>query len=207
MVSQSQAMSIARFYVYHLIDPRDGSVFYIGKGQGNRILAHESEAARIAEEACTKKHRRIKDIWQAGLKVERAQVAAFWREEDAFAHEASYIQQVGLKNLCNLMPGGGASRTGRFRRGRVAAPLQQPIKYWVLKWTPTAWMMLADWLGDLGGSASPKYAGKHWEQFIANGVERARKHWIPAIWREIKADPECLAVARQKLEPLGIRLD
>ena len=26
------------FYVYALIDPRDNKVFYIGKGNGNRIL-------------------------------------------------------------------------------------------------------------------------------------------------------------------------
>ena len=29
------------FYVYNLIDPRDKSVFYVGKGKGNRMYKHE----------------------------------------------------------------------------------------------------------------------------------------------------------------------
>ena len=32
------------WYVYALIDPRDGRLFYIGKGKGNRVFAHAHEA-------------------------------------------------------------------------------------------------------------------------------------------------------------------
>jgi hypothetical protein len=32
------------FYVYLLVDPRDGSVFYVGKGTGGRCFAHVREA-------------------------------------------------------------------------------------------------------------------------------------------------------------------
>ena len=29
------------FYVYNLIDPRNNSIFYVGKGKGNRMYKHE----------------------------------------------------------------------------------------------------------------------------------------------------------------------
>ena len=35
------------FYTYELIDPRDGTVFYIGKGNGSRRYAHEKEARTL----------------------------------------------------------------------------------------------------------------------------------------------------------------
>ena len=29
-----------KWYVYRLIDPRNGETFYVGKGKGNRVFAH-----------------------------------------------------------------------------------------------------------------------------------------------------------------------
>ena len=29
-----------QYYVYRLIDPRDGQTFYVGKGKNNRIFSH-----------------------------------------------------------------------------------------------------------------------------------------------------------------------
>src|SRR5258705_13538624 len=39
------------YYVYLYSDPRDGKPFYVGKGQGSRVLAHlstEAEARKVA---------------------------------------------------------------------------------------------------------------------------------------------------------------
>ncbi len=33
-------------YVYQLVDPRNGEIFYIGKGRFERIFQHEIEARR-----------------------------------------------------------------------------------------------------------------------------------------------------------------
>ena len=33
------------YYVYRLIDPRNGDTFYVGKGIGNRIFAHALNAS------------------------------------------------------------------------------------------------------------------------------------------------------------------
>ena len=29
-----------KYYVYRLIDPRNGNTFYVGKGKNNRVFAH-----------------------------------------------------------------------------------------------------------------------------------------------------------------------
>src|SRR5713226_3424238 len=33
------------YYVYLYIDPRDSTIFYVGKGQGNRAFSHLSDAS------------------------------------------------------------------------------------------------------------------------------------------------------------------
>ena len=29
-----------KYYVYRLVDPRNGQTFYVGKGKNNRVFAH-----------------------------------------------------------------------------------------------------------------------------------------------------------------------
>lgn len=36
----NEAISKMGYYVYRLVDPRNGQTFYVGKGKGNRIFAH-----------------------------------------------------------------------------------------------------------------------------------------------------------------------
>ena len=38
------------YYVYRLIDPRNGNTFYAGKGKGNRVFAHMADALKITRE-------------------------------------------------------------------------------------------------------------------------------------------------------------
>lgn len=55
----------SRWYVYELVDPRDQAVFYVGKGAGKRVDAHEAEAASKPQ-VCSRKLNRIRDIWESG---------------------------------------------------------------------------------------------------------------------------------------------
>lgn len=53
-------------YVYALRDPRDGKIFYVGQGQGNRVFDHFYEADTCLKKqkmACSKTIR-ILDIWK-----------------------------------------------------------------------------------------------------------------------------------------------
>ncbi len=59
------------WYVYRLVDPRNGETFYVGKGQGNRIFAHSQGALSVTpdEDASDLKYQRIKEILVIGLEV------------------------------------------------------------------------------------------------------------------------------------------
>lgn len=87
-------------YVYHLVDPRSGTVFYIGKGRAMRINAHDREA-RLG--VITRKCVRIREIWAAGLQVEKRVVALFalHMTRTTKEHELRLIHEFGYENLTN----------------------------------------------------------------------------------------------------------
>ena len=59
-----------RWYVYRLIDPRNGETFYVGKGQGDRIFAHAKGLLDGGEEnIADPKLQRIREINAAGLEA------------------------------------------------------------------------------------------------------------------------------------------
>ncbi|MDO5614172.1 MAG: hypothetical protein Q4G14_13160 [Paracoccus sp. (in: a-proteobacteria)] len=69
-----------KFYVYRLIDPRNGETFYVGKGKGNRVFQHAAglDADQIrtddseqenSDDAENLKISRIRDIRRVGLPV------------------------------------------------------------------------------------------------------------------------------------------
>lgn len=94
------------YYIYHLIDPRSGATFYVGKGKGSRVSAHEAEAKRGVE---SDKCNLIREIWRHGLQVERVITKRFKDEARAYAAEAEEIRRIGLDNLTNQCRGGGGS--------------------------------------------------------------------------------------------------
>ena len=59
-----------KWYVYRLIDPRNGETFYVGKGQGDRVFSHANGLLAGEEgEVSDPKQKRIRDINAAGLEV------------------------------------------------------------------------------------------------------------------------------------------
>jgi hypothetical protein len=115
---------LREFYVYALIDPRNGSIFYVGKGKRERILHHagqviveeafqdcdDSEDNSNVEQPRTEKEQRIAEIKIAGLAVIERVLARFNTADEAYAVESVLIHWVyGRKHeggmLTNIQAG------------------------------------------------------------------------------------------------------
>lgn len=116
---------MSRFYVYELIDPRCGSVFYVGKGQRNRIDAHEREARKGKR---SKKCDRIRSIEAAGLQVLKQKASLHHDEAEAYLAEAELVSIYGLENLTNSLPGGQGAYSVALEELRRRAQNRPPTE-------------------------------------------------------------------------------
>lgn len=97
-------------YVYLLRDPRNNEVFYVGKGVGNRVFHHVSEAIEMP--TSTDKLDRIREIRGNNLEVDYRLVRHGLTEKEAFEVEAALIDFVGLAHLSNAVVGQRSSERG-----------------------------------------------------------------------------------------------
>lgn len=134
-----------KFYVYTLARS-DGRVFYVGKGMGDRVNAHETEAR--TDHDCHKCNI-IRKIWRAGGQVKKDIVGTFIREADAYEREAQLISLYDLKALANVRPGlsgfiiaepnrfavynAAAIKARLIRRGVSAARRREILEAWHLE--------------------------------------------------------------------------
>jgi uncharacterized protein len=98
-----------KFYVYLYIDPRDGVVFYVGKGTGARALAHLKGLGE------TEKVERIAELRQLGKEPEIEILRYGLTENEAFLIECTAIELLGLDRLTNRVKGHHAAEKGRGR--------------------------------------------------------------------------------------------
>lgn len=91
------------FYVYLLIDPRCGAIFYVGKGSGRRVNAHVKMARNgVVDNA--QKYKRITEIHGCGMEVVECVFSGGLSEADAFSLERELIHSLrdyGLTNIAN----------------------------------------------------------------------------------------------------------
>lgn len=86
------------FYVYFHINLLKNKVFYVGKGKGNRAYCKKSRNNKWSN--TIKKYPYSVFIVNSNL-----------IENEAFKLEMFYISHFGLKNLCNISPGGNGGDT------------------------------------------------------------------------------------------------
>jgi hypothetical protein len=58
-----------KYYVYRLIDPRNGETFYVGKGKDNRVFMHVKGELGADADIFTEKLQRIREIRVEGFEV------------------------------------------------------------------------------------------------------------------------------------------
>ncbi|CAN5119398.1 hypothetical protein BH23CHL1_BH23CHL1_05190 [soil metagenome] len=104
------------FYVYLLIDPRDGVVFYVGKGTGIRCFAHLEEARRSKADTVGDyaKLARIREIELGGASVRMELLRHGLSEREAFLVESAAIDLLGLQSLMNRVVGHDTAEYGRM---------------------------------------------------------------------------------------------
>jgi hypothetical protein len=91
-------------YVYRLVDPRNDETFYVGKGQGERVLQHAWEA--LSNVIPADRLDRIRDIREAGQR-EKIIIHRHGLEENVALHvEAALID--AYSSLTNMVRGHGA---------------------------------------------------------------------------------------------------
>lgn len=98
-----------RHYVYALIDPRDDSIFYVGKGAGERYNHHAWEEEiwdEDRDDRATQRRKlaRIREIRQAGAKPRIDVIRHGVDEPTALLIEAALIDCL---DLCNHVHGFG----------------------------------------------------------------------------------------------------
>jgi hypothetical protein len=106
-----------RFYVYLLTYP-DGTPFYVGKGQNNRISTHTYEARRGCE--CPKCVI-IRSIWAEGDDIGRSIVRETNDEKEALLYERELIAHYGLEHLTNRNEGGSGIGSHRFTPQQISS--------------------------------------------------------------------------------------
>lgn len=94
-------------YVYLYIDPRDDQPFYVGKGKGNRLLAHLNAKAE------TEKVKRIAELRKLGKEPVIEILKYGLTEREAFLVESAAIELIGVDRLTNLVKGHHADEKGR----------------------------------------------------------------------------------------------
>ena len=87
-----------KYYVYELVDPRNGQPFYVGKGKGDRAKSHLT-VGKVTNNP--RKDLRINDIRDSGHEPKIHIVLENLTSDDAYVKEESLIKTYGREGFDN----------------------------------------------------------------------------------------------------------
>jgi hypothetical protein len=105
-----EVIDALQYYVYRLIDPRNGETFYIGKGIGNRVFMHVKGEMGAGEDDLNDKIMRIREIHSDGFEVAHVIHRHGLSEETALEVEATLID--AYPEADNIISGQGSDERG-----------------------------------------------------------------------------------------------
>lgn len=91
------------YYVYILKDPRNDTIFYVGKGKGNRLFQHVQCALENATD--NDKYNLIREVHKDGKEVEHFILRHGLEEKLSLEIESTIIDLLGIENLTNSVKG------------------------------------------------------------------------------------------------------
>lgn len=109
-IFSSEVIEKLAYYVYRLIDPRNGETFYVGKGVGNRVFSHINVEKNIDGDDISNKLKRIRSIKNSGFEVGHVIHRHGMDEGTAIEVEAALID--AYPGLTNIMDGVGNTEFG-----------------------------------------------------------------------------------------------
>ena len=129
-----------RNYVYRLIDPRDGSTFYVGRGQANRVFDHVNDALE-SDDHGNLRLETIRKILGLGLKPMHVIHRHGMSPDEAKLAEAVLIDAI--PGLTNIVAGEGSNDYGVANAEELArrygAPELQFEPGWKIIVVKTRW--------------------------------------------------------------------
>ena len=112
-----------KYYVYRLIDPRNGETFYIGKGTRNRVFQHiKGEKESTEHDELNDKILRIREIRISGFDVAHVIHRHGMDEKTAFEVEAALID--AYPEVTNIVSGYNADDRGVMHSKQIIARYQ-----------------------------------------------------------------------------------
>ncbi len=114
------------YYVYRLIDPRNGETFYVGKGKANRLYEHVAGSVGENEiDVTPAKTSRIRAIHLGGFEVGHVLHRHGMDERTAFEVEAALIE--AYPGVTNIAGGHGSDDFGVVHADELRRRYELPV--------------------------------------------------------------------------------